>query len=112
MNNLMTYKDFVGSVAYSADDHVFHGKLEFIVDLITFEGSSVAELEQAFKEAVDEYVTLCEAVGKKPEKAFAGTFNVRMQPELHRKAAMRSLEKGVSLNQLVSEAVTRYVASK
>ena len=108
----MTYNDFVGSVAYSADDHVFHGKIEFVVDLVTFEGNSVVDLEQAFKEAVDDYVTLCEELGKRPEKAFAGTFNVRMQPELHRKAAMRSLEKGISLNQLVSEAVTRYVASK
>ncbi len=111
MNNLMTYQDFVGSVVYSASDRIFHGKIEFVVDLVTFEGSSVEELEQAFKEAVDDYIALCEELGKSPEKAFAGTFNVRMKPELHRKAAIRSLEKGVSLNQFVNEAVTRYVSS-
>ena len=107
----MSYEDFVGRVVYSAAERVFHGKIEFIVDLITFEGSSVSELEQAFKEAVEEYVALCEQIGKTPERPFAGTFNIRVKPELHRKAALKSLEKGVSLNQLVSEALTQYVSS-
>lgn len=49
MENLMKYKNFVGSVQYNADDKVFHGKLEFITDLVTFEGTSVSELEAAFK---------------------------------------------------------------
>ena len=111
MSNLMSYKDFVGSVVYSAADRVFHGKIEFVVDLVTFEGSSVSELEQAFKEAVDDYVALCNEIGKMPERPFAGTFNIRVKPELHRKAALKSLEKGVSLNQFVSEALTQYVSS-
>ena len=110
MENVMKYKDMVGSVRFSAADRVFHGKIEFIADLVTFEGNSVDELEKAFMEAVDDYIELCHELGKQPEKGFAGTFNVRMKPELHRKAAIRSLEKGMSLNQLVSEAVSQYVA--
>lgn len=109
MENVLRYQDFVGKVQYNANDKVFHGKLAFITDLITFEGSSVTELETAFVEAVDDYIDLCEQAGKKPEKSFAGSFNIRMNPELHRQAAIVSLEKGLSLNQLVVDAVSRYV---
>ncbi|GAB4018339.1 type II toxin-antitoxin system HicB family antitoxin [Spirosoma migulaei] len=109
MENVLRYQDFVGSVQYNSDDKVFHGKLAFITDLVTFEGTSVNELESAFVEAVEDYLELCKAVGKKPEKSFAGSFNIRMQPELHRKAAVVSLEKGISLNQLVVKAVSKYV---
>ncbi len=109
MENVMKYKDYVGSVQYNAEDRVFHGKLELITDLVTYEGTSVDELETAFKEAVDEYVEFCQEMGKQPEKHFGGTFNVRMKPELHRQASLVSLEKGLSLNQLVVEAVANYV---
>ena len=105
----MKYNDFVGSVQYNADDKIFHGKLEFITDLVTFEGTSVSELEAAFREAVDDYLELCKTVGKKPEKSFAGSFNVRIKPELHRRAAIASLERGISLNQLIVDAVRKYV---
>jgi predicted HicB family RNase H-like nuclease len=35
-----------------------------------------------------------------------GSFNIRINPELHKKAAMKSIELGISLNQLVEEAIT------
>jgi predicted HicB family RNase H-like nuclease len=35
------------------------GKLEGIDDLVSFEGGSVAELEAAFREAVDDCKALC-----------------------------------------------------
>jgi predicted HicB family RNase H-like nuclease len=109
MENVLRHQDFVGTVQYNANDKLFHGKIAFITDLVTFEGSSVTELEAAFVEAVEDYIELCEQIGKKPEKSFAGSFNIRMKPELHRQAALASLEKGVSLNQLVIDAVSRYV---
>ena len=109
MENMMKYNDFVGTVQYSAEDRVFYGKLELITDLVTYEGISVDELEASFKEAVEEYVEFCKEVGKEPEKNFGGSFNVRMKPELHRRAAFASLEKGLSLNQLVVDALTKYV---
>ncbi len=61
---LIDQNGFTGSVLYNPEDRVFHGKIEFITDLVTFEGTSVDELETAFAEAVDDYLELCEAVGK------------------------------------------------
>jgi predicted HicB family RNase H-like nuclease len=55
MKDVLEYKDFTGSVRYSAVDGIFYGKLEGIDDLIVFEGDSVKELNSAFNRAVDDY---------------------------------------------------------
>jgi len=59
MNNEVTYKGFIGSVNYSAEDHIFLGKIEGINDLVTFEGTSVNELENAFREMVNLHIEDC-----------------------------------------------------
>ena len=48
MKDILTYKGFMGTVHFSAEDKVFHGKIEGIDDLVTFEGKSVDELIKAF----------------------------------------------------------------
>lgn len=54
----LNYKDFIGSVAFSEEDKVFFGKIEGIDGLINYDGSDIEELETAFHEAVDDYLTL------------------------------------------------------
>ena len=64
--NTMTYKGYLGSVAYSEKDQVFFGKIEGINGLVNFEGESVKELTEAFHEAVDDYLAYCEDEGQLP----------------------------------------------
>ena len=109
MSSVLKHGGYTARIEFSAEDRVFFGKLDDITDLISFEGNTVEELENAFVEAVDDYHALCATTGKQPEKPFKGSFNVRMQPELHRKAALVSRERNMSLNQLVVEAVQRFV---
>lgn len=110
MANTMEYKGYIGSVNYDDNDGVFHGKLEFINDSILFEGSTVQELKTMFHEAVDEYLATCLEIGKEPQKPFKGVFNVRVKPELHQQAAQLAIKEGVTLNQIVTESLQRYVA--
>lgn len=110
MKDTIKYKDYLGSVRFSAEDKVFYGRIEGIDDLVTFEGSSVDELVSAFGEAVDDYITLCSQVKKPVKKSYKGSFNVRIDPELHKKAANLSSTRGISLNELVEEAIQRYVS--
>ncbi len=58
MIDRMEYGEFIGSVHYSAKDDLLFGKIEGINDLVTFEGGSVMELRKAFKEAVENYLSL------------------------------------------------------
>ncbi len=106
MKNIIKHKDFIGSVQYSTDDDIFFGKIEGINDLVTFEGKTVDQLKKSFQEAVEDYSEICKSNGKKTEKSFKGTFNVRINPEIHRQAARRSLELGLSLNQFVEKAIS------
>lgn len=109
MKDILMYKDFIGSVHFSTDDKVFHGKIEGITDLVTFEGKSVDELEKAFHEAVNDYVTLCKEAGKEPLKSCRGSFNVRIPSELHIKAMNQAVKLGIPLNQLVQKAIEKAV---
>ena len=109
MKDVLIYKDFIGSVHFSTEDKVFHGKIEGIIDLVTFEGKSVNELERAFHEGVDDYIALCKEAGKEPLKSCKGSFNVRIPYELHMKAMKQAAIRGVSLNQLVRKAIERDV---
>ncbi len=105
MKDLLSYKEFLGSVHFDSDDRVFHGRIEGIEDLVSFEGTNVTDLVAAFHEAVEDYRELCRQTGKKASKSYKGSFNVRIPVELHRRAARRAVVNGVSLNQLVQQAL-------
>lgn len=109
MKDKLIYKEYIGTVHFSADDETFFGKIEGINDLVTFEGETVKELKNAFEEAVEDYIELCKEVGKAPLKSFKGSFNVRLDPNLHSKAFEKATLDGKSLNQLVQEAIEQYV---
>jgi predicted HicB family RNase H-like nuclease len=112
MKDVIKYKDHLGSVRFSTEDKVFYGKIEGIDDLVTFEGQSVKELESSFQEAVEDYIVLCEKAKKPVQKSYKGSFNVRIDPDLHKKASLLSSNLGVSLNKLIEEAILRYVEEK
>lgn len=112
MSKLMKYKSFQGSVNYSLEDRCLYGRIEFIEPVLTYEGSTIDELEQAFREAVDDYIADCEAEGIAPEKAFSGTFNVRPGPELHRKVAIKARENNQNLNQFIVQTLERAVSEQ
>ena len=56
MKNLLEYKGYYGSVEYSREDALLYGKVLGINSLIPYEGESVAELQQDFEGAVDDYL--------------------------------------------------------
>ena len=105
MKDILQYQDFLGSVHFSAEDECFFGKIEAIDDLVSFEGRDVHELKKAFQEAVEDYRELCRITGKPLHKSYRGSFNIRINPELHKKAVQKSLMLGISLNQLVQRAI-------
>jgi predicted HicB family RNase H-like nuclease len=43
MKNALKFKGYTGTVEFDADDHIFHGRLMGLTDIITFEGASVRE---------------------------------------------------------------------
>ena len=109
MSNMLQYKEYYGSVEYSAEDHVFWGKIEGIRDLITFEATDVKALEQAFQETIDHYLEQSRRQQREPQKTFKGRFNVRIDPELHKQASYLATQERVSLNEFVKIAIAHEV---
>jgi len=107
--NFLHYKNYTGSVCFSEEDAVFHGKVIGIKALISFEGNSVSAITNDFQNAVDEYLKFCAVKGLEPEKPFKGSFNVRISADLHRKLALAATDRGVSLNTLVEDAIRQSV---
>jgi len=101
----LEYKGYIGAAELSESDGVFHGKLAFLRDLVTYESSTAKGLAKAFREAVDDYLADCEANGRAPDKPFKGQFNVRTRPDLHRAYASLAAARGQSLNEVVAEAL-------
>lgn len=56
MENTLRYKGYFTNIQYSSEDRVFHGKIEGIDDLVTFESESAADIESEFHAAVDDYL--------------------------------------------------------
>ncbi len=106
MSDIIKYKEYYANVQFSAEDDVFFGKILGINDLVTFEAQSVKELRRSFKEAVEDYIETCKELDKVPEKTYKGSFNVRVTPDLHRDAAIVALQKNVSLNDFVKNAIS------
>ncbi len=107
--NTMTYKGYLGSVAYSEKDQVFFGKIEGINGLVNFEGESVKELTEAFHEALDDYLAYCKDEGIEPDKSYTGTLNIRLTPAIHRQIAMLAKQAGLTLNGYIKEALEEKV---
>jgi predicted HicB family RNase H-like nuclease len=104
MDNTMKYKGYWAKIQYSDEDECFFGEIEGLKKAsITFEGSTVKELKKDFKDAVDHYISACEAENIEPEQQCKGSLNVRLGVELHNKDKMKSI------NELIKDAVTLYL---
>jgi predicted HicB family RNase H-like nuclease len=99
----VTYKGYQAKVELDEQAGIFHGEVINTRDVITFQGSSVQELKQAFKDSVDDYLEFCSSRGEDPEKPFSGKFLVRLPPEVHRQIMAEARRQGKSLNAYVLE---------
>ncbi len=104
---MMEYKGYIGVVEYDDEAKILHGEVANIRDVITFQAKSVDELEQAFRDSIDDYLAFCKEEGEEPDKPFSGKFMVRISPEEHRLIATAAKISGKSLNAWVSENIQR-----
>ncbi len=107
MTSAMSYKGYAARVEYDDDDQIFTGLIAGIRDSVSFHADTVKGLQDAFHEAVDDYLETCAKLGKDPQKAYSGQVMFRVDPEVHRKAALAADLAGKSLNQWAEEVLTR-----
>jgi len=70
-NNVLTYKDYYGSIEFSSEDNCLYGSLIGLENgAMTYEGSTLNELKAGFEETVDIYLEHCQECGIEPRKPF------------------------------------------
>lgn len=112
MNNTIEYRGYVGSIEFSEEDGLFFGKVMGIRSLISYEGENARELIEDFHGAVDDYLDDCKERGVQPEKAYKGSFNIRISPELHRALAIYTTAHHISLNSYIEDTLLASPAAK
>lgn len=100
----MEYKGYIGSIEIDFNSNSIHGRLLFIKDVVTYESASVAELQDKFKQAVDEYLAVCEELGDTPDTPCKGSLNIRLGPETHKNCAIAAIQQEISLNDWIKGA--------
>ena len=107
--NTMIYNGYTASIIYSSADGCLVGCLIGIDDIVNFHGDSVAEVRQAFEEAVDDYLDLCAQADKEPQKPFSGSIALHVLPELHASLARTARTQGKTLNDFVAEILAQSI---
>lgn len=97
--NAMSYKGYSARIEYDPEDEIFVGHLAGINDIVGFHADTVADLKQAFREAVDDYVATCRKAGRDPQKPFSGKLMLRVDPAVHARSMLIAQLEGISLNQ-------------
>ena len=62
------YKGYIATVEFDDEAGIFHGEVALARDVITFQGTSVDELRQAFRDSIDGYLEWCVERGEAAEK--------------------------------------------
>jgi predicted HicB family RNase H-like nuclease len=102
---MMEYKGYLGTVEYDAEAQLFHGDIINTRDVITFQGTTVEEIEKAFKDSIEDYLAWCKEEGVEPERPYSGRFNLRLPPELHKEVAIKARKLKISINSFVEKAI-------
>ncbi|WP_330927077.1 type II toxin-antitoxin system HicB family antitoxin [Candidatus Sororendozoicomonas aggregata] len=109
--NKMKYKGYFARIEFDDEDRIFVGHLAGIQDIVGFHGSTVDELEQAFHEAVDNYIAISEETGRPAQKPCSGKLLLRVPPEVHAAVMVAAEVNGKSINQWATDILSHAAQS-
>jgi predicted HicB family RNase H-like nuclease len=112
MSKSLMYKGYSAHIEFDPEDRIFSGRITGIEDIVTFHGETVDGLIQAFEEAVDDYLTMSQELGRPPAKPYSGRLMLRIPPEVHAQVAAIAAGQGKSLNAWAQEVLERAVSSQ
>jgi len=101
----MTYKGYTGEAQWDEDASLFHGNVLYLRDVVTFQGRTTEEINQAFRDSVDDYLQWCEELGQAPEKPFSGHLRLEMAPEQQQHLAQIAAKEGKTLDEWAKDVL-------
>lgn len=107
MTTTLTYKGYTGNLSIDLEAASLFGRITDIIDVITFQGTSVEEARQAFHDSVDDYLAYCEELGQEPERPFSGKLLFRTTPERHHHIFVAASVQGQSVNAWIDDVLAQ-----
>ena len=95
---MMEHKGYMAQAVFDAEGELFHGEAIGLNDVVTFEGRTVDELMQAFRDSVDDGLSFCRDLGREQERAYRGELLMRVGPEVHGKTALSAAHAGATID--------------
>lgn len=107
--NILSYKGYNTRIVYDNKIGKLTGIIEDINDLVYFESDNTESIVNEFHLAVNDYLDFCNENGIEPDKSFKGTFNVRIDTDLHKKLSQYAFLHGESLNSAVEKSIKFFI---
>lgn len=96
----LEYNGYQARVEYDVEDNIFIGEVSNIKDSLNFHAKSISEAKAMFEQSIDNYIELCQMIGKTAPKTFQEYFNddSRVSPEMREKvkAEVTLIEKSLA----------------
>ena len=105
----MKYRGYSARIDFDSVENIFVGEIVGLSEALTFHGASVDELRADFEFAVNHYLSSCAAMGVTPERQASGRLLIRIPPEVHAAAATAAAASAQSLNQWISDQLSKAV---
>ena len=102
---MLSYKDYSGLLEIDEESEILFGRVLDIKDVITFEGTTIAEAKQAFQDSVEDYLEFCQELGQEPNKPSSGKLPYRTSSETHRKVFLAATKANKSINAWMDEVL-------
>ena len=110
-NEFLKYKGYLGTIEFDIEDGCLMGQVLHINDLVTYEAETILELKKEFENSVNDYLELCLELGRKAQKPYKGTFNIRITPEKHKQIALKATREECSINEVVNNAIDYFLSA-
>lgn len=105
MNNVMIILGHRAVIRFDPEIGLFRGEFIGLNGGADFYADSVEGLRREGEASLRLFLDVCREKGIQPQRIFSGKFQVRIPAELHALATEAATARGISLNQLVQEAI-------
>lgn len=102
---IMKHKEYLAEISLDEEAAVFHGEISNIRDVVTFQGSSIEELQREFALSVEDYLAFCKDRGEDPNRVFSGKLLLRMTPQEHKEFFIEAQKTHKSLNAWILDSL-------
>lgn len=113
MSHLISHKGYHATRIEQDEDGVYWGLVaDLSADVIQFEGKTLEEAHQSFRDSVDDYLESCAKLGHEADKPFNGELTLKLDTHLHRELVRHARRESINFDDFVTEALQQACQQK